>query len=80
MTTTTTDRKKAFIEQLAKFLVEGQAGKGMLLQVESMRPTTGMLATMPKLASEWAELRSKTNLFGYPTVEEAVVSLTELLS
>lgn len=69
------DRKKAFIRQLASFLVEGQAAKGICLQMDAARPANGM----PRFATEWAALRGATPLFGYPTVEEAIEQLTDFL-
>lgn len=68
--------KQKFIQQLAEFLCDNQAAKGILLQVEGARMTD----PRPNLAVEWAALRSKTPLFGYPTVEEAVEQLTEFLT
>lgn len=69
------DRKYAFIRQLASFLVEGQAAKGICLQMDATRPANGM----PRFATEWAALRGATPLFGYPTVDEAIQQLTDFL-
>ena len=60
-------RKQDFVKRLAKFLVDGQASKSILL------------ATNNSLAREWADLRSATPLFGYPTIEEAEKMLNEFL-
>ena len=59
--------KEAFIKELAKFLVESQVEKGLKLAVGQ------------KEAKEWARLREKTPLFGYPTIEEAEETLTKFL-
>lgn len=59
-----------FVHQLAVFMVDNQAAKGLSLAME--RPT------MPVLwASEWSKLRNKSPIFGYPTVEEAEKQLKE---
>ena len=71
------EQKQNFINQLAHFLVDKQAGKSICLQVESMR---GDNDPMPKLATEWADLRTASMLRGYPDFDEAVECLTELLS
>lgn len=63
--------KEEFIKQLAIYLVGDQAHMSILL---SMPP--GMAQAEAK---KWAELRGKTPLFGYPTVEEAEAELTEFL-
>jgi hypothetical protein len=60
-------RKSEFIDALAKFLVENQAMKSIRLQM------------LEPLALEWAELRNKSPLHGYPTVEEAKQDLREFL-
>lgn len=60
-------RKAAFIRELAKFLVEGQALK--FLESGNGKP----------LAAEWAELRLATPLSGYVTQEEAERLLTKFL-
>lgn len=76
MKTLQKERKKAFIVQLAKFLVGNQAGKGILLQMESVKPDS----PIPKLAKEWAALRNAVPpIFGYPTEEETVEILTKFL-
>lgn len=74
---TNEERKQNFIKQIAHFLVDNQAGKSIALQVESMR---GDNDPMPKLATEWADLRTASMLRGYPDFDKAVKSLTELLS
>jgi hypothetical protein len=71
------ERKQDFIKQLAHFLVDNQAGKSIFLQMESMREDNNL---MPKLATEWANLRTASMLRGYPNFDEAVESLTEMLS
>lgn len=60
------NRKEQFIKALAVFLVKDQAQKSIELQ---MGKTS---------AKEWAELRSKSGILGYPTVEEAESHLTKL--
>jgi len=75
VTTEATRRKAQFIRQLAEFLVGNQAGKSICLQMDQMRPENGV----PRLATEWAALRAKTPLFGYPSIEEAEKTLTDFL-
>jgi hypothetical protein len=60
--------KTEFIRKLAEYLVKNQAGKSILLE----RGDKG--------AEAWAALRGATPLHGYPTVEEAVATLTKFLS
>lgn len=60
-------RKQEFIEELAEFLVGDQCKKSIQLQMGS------------EDAKKWSRLRSKTPLFGYPTKEEAMKTLTEFL-
>lgn len=67
-------RQQRFVTQLARFLVENQAGKSIRLELERMRP--GAIVT---LAKEWAELRATTPLLGYPTVEQAETELADFL-
>ena len=50
----------------------GVMGKGIALQVEPEN------AVVP-WAREWAEVRGASPLFGYPTLEEAVKTLTDFL-
>lgn len=69
------ERRKAFIEELAKFFVDNQAGKRVALEVESYRLSKPVV----EWATEWARLRGVTPVFGYPTHEEAVKILTEFL-
>lgn len=71
------ERKTAFIRQLADFLAGNQAAKGIALQMDMMRPAGDR---RPLLAKEWAELRGKSPLMGYPTVDEAVEQLTRFLA
>ncbi len=59
--------KRLFVEALAKFLVDDQASKSILLEMGN------------RLAKDWAELRSKTPLRGYPTTEEATQILSDWL-
>lgn len=62
------ERKEAFIKRFAEYLAgEGVAGKSIKLQLGD------------KAAMEWSELRGLTPLFGYPTVAEAIQTLTEFL-
>jgi hypothetical protein len=60
-------RKSEFVDALAEFLVSNQATKSIKLQMQD------------PLAIEWAKLRSKSTLHGYPTLEEAKASLREFL-
>lgn len=57
-----------FIRRLAEYLVEDQAEKSILLEMGDGR------------GKAWATLRGATPLHGYPTVEEAVETLTEFLA
>ena len=67
------EKKKAFIAELAKYLADNQAEKGIALQLESkLRPVVPW-------AREWAKVRGASPLFGYPTIEEAEAQLTEFL-
>jgi len=61
------ERKVRFVKELAKFLVEDQASKSILLEI-------GNLA-----AKGWAALRGTTPLMGYPTVQEAERQLADWL-
>lgn len=74
---TKAEKKKYLIESLAHFLVDNQAGKSIALQMEGSRPEGD---PRPALAREWATLRSASTLNGYPEYEEAVETLTALLS
>lgn len=60
------DREK-FIKALAKYLVGGQGGKSIDLQVGN------------KWAKEWSEVRSTTPIAGYTTEEEAEEILRDWL-
>lgn len=60
-------RKAKFVRALAEYLVGDQARQSILLE-----------ARAPE-ALAWLKLRSATPLFGYPTVDEAVETLTEFL-
>lgn len=60
-------RRAEFVRELAKYLVEDQVRKSIDLQLK--RPA----------ALEWQALRSKTPLFGYPTVDEAEAILSRFL-
>jgi len=71
------ERKKEFIRRLAKFCVGNQAGKSILLEMETRVPKP---SPMPSLAKEWATLRHATPLQGYPTYDEAVKVLGEFLA
>lgn len=46
------DKKKRFIEQLAEFLVENQAGKSIALQMENKTILSENQAVYPKFAKE----------------------------
>lgn len=54
-----------FIEGLAKYLVENTAMYSMMLQIGKPE------------AQLWSEIRSCTNLFGYPPLEEAKETLRQ---
>lgn len=60
-------QKKAFIEALAHYLVDGQARRSIELEMGK------------EAAKEWAKLRHQTPLFGYPTFEEAYAQLVTFL-
>jgi len=57
-------------------LTNDQGGKSIALQMENERPAGD---PRPKLAHDWAALRSATNINGYPTFEEALAALEEIL-
>jgi hypothetical protein len=59
--------KEAFIRRLAHYLVVNQATRSIQLQLG--RPE----------AMEWSEIRNLTPLFGYPTIDEAMKTLTAFL-
>lgn len=59
--------KQMFIKELAVFLVGDQVRKSIELQMGKQS------------AKEWADLRGKTPLFGYPTVDEAEKILDKFL-
>lgn len=69
-------KKTDFIDLLARFLVENQAGKSILLEMETKR---GGSDPRPLLAKEWAALRQAAGLRGYLGQNEAVETLTDLL-
>lgn len=71
------DDKHRFIAQLARFLCENEAGKSIALELEQRHPP--LIAAMPKLAHEWAQLRCTVPIHGYKSVEEAEQILTEFL-
>lgn len=60
-------RKKLFIRALAEYLVGDQTR--LSIELEMGKPH----------AREWATLRSKTPLIGYPTVDEAEQVLADFL-
>lgn len=70
------EKKARLINQLAHFLTDDQAGKSIMLQMEQERSSDD---TRPALAKEWAALRGVSQVGGYPTFEEAVEVLNELL-
>ncbi len=70
-------KKQILIEELAHFLVDDQAAKSIALQMDHQRPDTD---PRPKLAVEWAKLRSASTLHGYPDLPEAIETLEALLS
>lgn len=59
------DRKTRFIDELASYLVDDQAGQSIRLQMGQPQ------------AQRWAALRGSTPLTGYPSHSEAVQLLTE---
>lgn len=59
--------KEQFIKQLAEYLVGDQSKMSIFLEMGKPE------------AKKWADLRSTTPLFGYPTVDEAEKELTEFL-
>ncbi len=61
------DRKQDFIQALAEYLVADQARQSIMLEMGKPE------------AKIWARVRNTTPLMGYPTVEKAVVVLTEFL-
>lgn len=63
-------RRDEFITELARFLVDNQAGKGIALSLPS-----GVIPW----AREWATLRQKSTVQGYATVAEAERSIRDLL-
>jgi hypothetical protein len=69
--------KQQIILALADFLVANQAGKSILLQQESTRPSDD---PRPRVMKEWAKLREVFGIHGWPSREEAIKDLTELLS
>ncbi len=71
------EKKQILIEALAHFLVDDQAAKSIALQMDHQRPTND---PRPKLAVEWAKLRSASMLSGYPDLPEAIRTLEALLS
>lgn len=70
-------KKEIFMREIAKFLVENQAGKSIALQMEFERPKGD---PRPSLAKEWAKLRGAADLHGTPTEEDALQTLRKLLS
>jgi len=61
------DRKSEFVHQLSVFLVGNQAKKSIALEMGK------------ESAKEWANLRSTTPLFGYPTINQAEITLNKWL-
>jgi len=66
-------QRKSFIHELAVYLADNQAAKGIAIQME--RP-----AAPVKWASEWAKVRGASPIFGYPTVEETEKQLTDFFN
>lgn len=66
-------KKEHFIQTLAIYLQNNQAGKSIALQMERERKPV-----LP-WAQEWAEVRSASGLRGYPDLQETVTHLRELL-
>lgn len=61
------ERKRAFVRELAKFLVEDSGRKSIELGMGKPH------------AQAWASLRQSTPIMGYPTVDEAAKQLGEWL-
>jgi len=59
--------KAGFVRELAKFLVDGQAGKSIKLEMGQPE------------ARQWAALRGTTPLMGYPSQAEAEKQLAQWL-
>ncbi len=59
--------KQKFIEELAKYMVENQARKSILLE------------TGDEQAKEWSKLRNLTPIFGWVSVDEAKQVLMDFL-
>lgn len=70
-------QKSEFVHQLAKFFTENVGAKSIILEIESRRQDSN---PMPKLATEWGQLRTAAGIRGYPTLDEAKDTLNELLS
>lgn len=61
------DRKEKFIEALAEYLTRDLAHRSILLSMQN------------KEAQEWAKLYGLAGLSGYPTKDEAIRRLKNLL-
>lgn len=61
------ERKKELIEELAEYLTRDLGTRSILLEMGKPE------------AKEWARLWEVAGMFGYPTKDEAVVTLTQLL-
>lgn len=62
------EKKKAFIRKLAEFLAGPNSAKySIFIQMGH------------ESGKDWADLRSATPLFGYPTIDEAEEQLTKFL-
>lgn len=59
-------QKKEFLRAVASYLVDGQARKGIELDMGK------------DWAKEWALVRGLSPVYGYPTVDEAHKSLLEM--
>ncbi len=70
------EQKKKLIAQLAHFLADNAAGKGIIKGMEAGREEDD---PRPKLATEWAELYGAAGIMGYITYEDCVKHLTRLL-
>jgi hypothetical protein len=64
-------RRDEFVKELAKFLIDNQVGKSIALQMPPSR--------IIPWAKEWATLRQKSFVHGYPTLAEGEAALRNLL-
>jgi hypothetical protein len=67
--------KDLFIKSLALMLADDVGSKSMMLELTRKDPTNKAHVVM----AQWADLRTKAQVVGYPTVEEAEQQLREFL-